>query len=125
MPTQNFFLYAINIFWQLFRDLALLPVWWYTKGALKCAIWCAQFIADWWKALALGVWIKYLFVPMYGQRDIPGRLISFIMRLFQIIARSLAFFFWVSMGIIMMILYLALPLIIITQIIIQIKGLYA
>jgi len=56
-------------------------------------------MAHWWVYMlrrgnaALGVllWLKNLFVPMFGQHDWQGRLVSFLIRLVQLIARGIAF----------------------------------
>ena len=37
------------------------------------------------------LWLKNLFVPMFGQHDWQGRLVSFLIRLVQLIARGIAF----------------------------------
>lgn len=42
------------------------------------------------RAYAFAVWIKNLFVPMYGQYDWTGRIISFFMRVFVMIGRAIA-----------------------------------
>lgn len=60
------------------------PVWWYTAGALKAAQWCGNKLKGAATSFGIGVWIKNLFTPMYGQRDISGRIISFFMRLVTI-----------------------------------------
>lgn len=56
-------------------------------------------VAHWWMYMlrrgnaALGVllWLRNLFVPMFGQHDWQGRLVSFLIRLVQLIARGIAF----------------------------------
>jgi hypothetical protein len=47
---------------------------------------------------------------MYGQRDIAGRLISFIVRLVQIIFRGLALLVWLIIGLLALFIWLAFPL---------------
>jgi len=42
--------------------------------------------------LAIGVWTKNIFVPMFGMHDWQSRIISFFMRVVQIIGRSIALF---------------------------------
>jgi len=44
--------------------------------------------------LAIDVWLKNLFVPMYGQYDFTGRLISFFVRFVQIIGRIVIMAIW-------------------------------
>ena len=75
------------IVWRIFKEIFWFPWWWYSQGWF---IW----IGYWWawlnkisRGLALAVWLKNIFVPMYGQRDIVSFLISFMMRIIQIIFR--------------------------------------
>lgn len=124
MPTSNFFVYIWIVLIQLIKDLALLPVWWYTLGFYKVLRWCGRFIFDWWRSLALSVWLRYLFVPMYGQSDFTGRLISFFMRAVQILFRSVVMLFWLTIALLIIVAYLALPLLIALQIYLQIIGIY-
>lgn len=75
------------IVWRVFKEIFWFPWWWYSQGWF---IWTGY----WWawlnkvsRGLALAVWLKNIFVPMYGQRDVASFLISFVMRLIQIIFR--------------------------------------
>lgn len=78
----------------LFVDLAgsvvWFPVWWYTKGLQKvidsasAAVWYRV------RSYALIIWIKNFFVPMYGEYDIWGRIISLMMRTVVLIYRIIA-----------------------------------
>ena len=61
--------------------------------------------------LALGVWIKNIFVPMFGQRDWQSRLISVFMRIVNIVGRSIALFFWTLIVIFLVGVYLVLPIV--------------
>ncbi|HOX96861.1 MAG TPA: hypothetical protein PL066_00695 [bacterium] len=81
------------------RDLLYFPIWWYTRGFVRFAKAFGNSLRYKWQELGVGVWIKNLFVPMFGVHDISGRLISFFMRLVNIIGRFLyfllfAFFFF-------------------------------
>lgn len=92
------------------RDVLLFPLWWYTKGI----VYTTQKL--WYSArkqaarVAVGLWVKNLFVPMYGQYDWQGRVISFFVRLFQIIGRSLAYVAWVGVLVFLGMFYLCAPL---------------
>ncbi len=86
--TQNVFLLFIKyITFDLVGDFLYFPVWWYTQGFKKSIIYSLEKIKDIENILAVRIWIKNLFRPMYGQYDWQGRLISFLMRIFQIIFR--------------------------------------
>ena len=53
---------------------------------------------------------------MYGQYDWEGRLISFIIRLLQIIFRTFLLIIWTILSLIPIIIWVALPVVIIIQI---------
>lgn len=76
------------------KDIVLFPVWWYTAGIAHMfgqLVYSAKKQAAF---FAVGLWVKNLFVPMYGQYDWQGRIISFFVRLMQIVARSVAYVLW-------------------------------
>ncbi len=120
MSTNNFLFYATQILFGLTRDLLLFPVWWYTRGLLETLEKITTFWANSLKALNLLVWIKNIFVPMYGQRDITGVLISVFMRIIQIILRSIGFVFLLIVGVVALLLWILMPLLVAWQIIYQI-----
>lgn len=78
------------------KDIVSFPVWWYTKGIvymLEQLLLSARRQAA---SFAVNLWVRNLFVPMYGQYDWQGRIISFFIRLIQIIFRSLAYTLWLG-----------------------------
>lgn len=94
-------------------NIIFFPLWWYSLGFLRhvSKIWTLWREEE--RSLGLSVWVKNWFVPMYGQRDIAGRVISFFIRTVQIIARSLVLLFWIIIGLGIIIAWLALPVLII------------
>jgi hypothetical protein len=70
------------------KELVLLPVWWYTTGLGLVLAWTGRSFKGSVKFFDLDVWVKNLFVPMYGEEGFTGRAISFGVRLFMIIIRS-------------------------------------
>lgn len=78
-----------------FLDGLYFPLWWYTAGAKRSLLWCASRVAEANDQLAPGLWLKNIFVPMFGQSDLQGRLMSFFMRLMNVILRSIALVFWI------------------------------
>jgi hypothetical protein len=116
---KNSNLTLTKIFTDIFIDIVFFPFWWYSLGLVKVVRKLVDFIADKEKSLALSVWIKNIFTPMYGQRDIQGFLISFFIRLIQIIFRSLILLFWTIIALIIFWLWLLAPILIIYQIIRQ------
>jgi len=117
----NFVFYATKILADLARDLIFFPVWWYTKGFFELATKISVFWSDSLKGLNLLVWLKNIFVPMYGQRDLTGILVSIFMRIVQIILRSIGFACLLLLGLFVILLWLVAPLIILWQIIFQLS----
>ncbi len=52
-------------------------------------LWFAKSLQSSIRFFGLDIWIKNLFVPMYGETTIAGRLISFGVRLFMIVFRGI------------------------------------
>lgn len=110
---------AGKIIAQFLLDVLYFPIWWYSRGIFKVVSWSGRFISARQKGLALGVWVKNIFTPMYGQHDWAGMLISFITRLLQIIVRSVVMLFWLLICFIVIVCWLAAPLYIAYQLIFQ------
>jgi len=106
---------------QLFTDLLYFPFWWYTKGLAKVIRWAEKYLAARLQANGLLVWLKNIFVPMYGQTDWAGILISFLTRVVQIIVRSIMMLFWLVLTIIVVMIWLIAPIIVIYQLGFQIN----
>ncbi len=120
MFTHNTAMYGIKILTELMKDIFYFPLWWYTRGLKNCLIFLKNFIVNREKSLALLVWIKNIHVPMYGQSDWQGRLISFFIRLFQVIIRSLVMIVWLLFSFFVFLLWLIFPLFALYQIFLQI-----
>ncbi len=84
---------------DLFFETLSAPLWWFTAGILLVARNALQHIARAAGNAQISVWIKNLLVPMYGQHDAWGRIISFIIRLANVIGRTLWAGFW-SVGVV-------------------------
>lgn len=97
-------------FGVMIKNIVYFPVWWYSSGALLVFRGVGRQIITTWESLALGVWLKNIMRPMYGQYDIPSRIISFFMRCIQIFFRSLMMIFLTLIIFSAFIFYLALPL---------------
>lgn len=93
-------------------DIFYFPVWWYTKGLAHAAKWCFGLLKRGNDALAPGLWLANIFVPMFGQFDWQGRIISFIMRFVQIIARTIALIFWLAVCLLLFSIWLLLPVVV-------------
>lgn len=110
---------------EFVQSIIFVPIWWYTRGTLQMARLVTRSVGDYESALSVGVWLKNLFVPMYGSRDITGRLISFIVRLAQIIGRSLFLLVYAIAMIVLLLIYLALPIIVGVEILIHLVGVFS
>ncbi|MDO8425306.1 MAG: hypothetical protein Q7T01_02215 [bacterium] len=62
-------------------EMVTIPAWWYTRGLMLVLRWFWRSVRRWEQSVGLGLWARNLLVPMYGQTDWQGRLISFFMRL--------------------------------------------
>ncbi len=98
---------------SLVLNFLYFPIWWYSVGFFKFVSNVFLFWQHQAYSLAVLIWIKNIFVPMYGQADFAGRLISFGIRLVQIIFRGLALLVWLFFCLIAILVWLALPLLII------------
>ncbi len=106
-----FLLIAQRILLDIVWDIVYFPIWWYSAGAKKILLGCFRMIAEYNRSLAPGLWLKNIFVPMYGQYDWQGRLMSFFMRLVNIIGRSIALLICTSIILALFFVWLAFPLI--------------
>ncbi len=119
MLTNNFAVYGVKILAELARDIVFFPLWWHTKGLVQLLLKLKVFLKNREKSLALLVWIKNIHKPMYGQYDWQGMLISFFMRLFQIIIRGIAMLFWLVAAFAVFWIWVLLPLFVIYEIVYQ------
>ncbi|MDP3900615.1 MAG: hypothetical protein Q8Q23_06080 [bacterium] len=103
------------------RDVLFFPIWWYSLGAINLIIGIKNFLVGQAQMMAIMVWIKNIFKPMYAQSDWQGRIISFFMRLVQIILRSIMMAVWFLIAFFVFIAWLMMPLIIIINIYKQLK----
>lgn len=119
MMTNNFALYGIKILVEIARDILFFPLWWYSLGLFNVVQKQIFFLKNRQKSLALLVWIKNIFKPMYGQRDWQGILISIFIRVMQIIFRGFLMLFLIIFSFFVIIFWIALPPLIIFEIFFQ------
>ncbi len=113
-----------KIIFGLVTDIIYFPIWWYTAGFVRILQWSKKYLHDRLQANGLMVWLKNIFTPMYGQTDWAGVLISFLTRCLQIIFRSLAMLFWLLVVIILNLVWLAVPIIVVNQLIFQVISFF-
>lgn len=103
-----------RILFDAIADLFYFPLWWYTGGVLHSLKWCSKFFLEGNHSLAPGLWLKNLFVPMYGQYDWQGRIISVVMRFVQFCVRSIALVFWFLVCAILLVIWFLLPVMVVS-----------
>ncbi len=79
------------LFVDLLGSIAWFPVWWYTKGLAIIARKAVTAMKYRSQAYAFRIWVRNFFVPMFGQADIWGRIISVFMRFVVLIGRLIAY----------------------------------
>lgn len=124
MLKNNFFIYGGRILVQAVGEVLYFPIWWYSAGLIRTVRRLADFWLDQERMLGLGVWIRNIFVPMYGQRDFAGRAISFIMRCFQILVRGIVLLFLLLLVFIAFLIWIFFPLILILATQAQLAALF-
>ncbi len=116
MKKSNFLSLIIKLLTRFISGVIFFPVWWYSLGFIRFVRRMINFWQEEQRALGFSVWLRNIFVPMYGQRDISGRLISFFIRLVQVIFRGLALFFWALVCLILLLFWLSLPILLLIAI---------
>ena len=72
---------------EFLLDVVRFPWWWYSGGLRKVIDKCWRAFSATRARVALGVFAKYLFKPMYQDYTWQGRAISFFMRLFLLLVK--------------------------------------
>lgn len=101
------------------------PVWWYGPGAVQAARGCFGIVARAARSFGVHIWLKNLFRPMFAQRDIPGRIISFVFRLLTIIFYSVVLALLLVLAVTLFLAWLALPIFLVYEFIRQLAGIIA
>lgn len=107
---------------EFVSDVFYFPVWWYTKGLKRFVIACGYAVQEAELSLAPGIWLKNIFVPMYGQYDWQGRLMSVFMRIVNIIGRGIAFFLFLFFVFGLVLAWIFFPLFVIYMLTLSIFG---
>lgn len=106
-----------HLFLEAFLDVFYFPLWWYTGGVKHAAVWSANLFKRGNRRLAPGLWLRNIFIPMYGQYDAWGKIISFFMRAVQVALRSFLLFVWLLVCLALFTGWLMIPFLIIAGII--------
>ena len=99
-----------RMFLEFVLDVLYFPLWWYTTGLLHVlkTLWGMLVRANY--SLAPGLWLKNIFVPMFGQTDWQGRFMSIFMRFVNVIGRSIALLFYTAFLLLLLAVWLVLPI---------------
>lgn len=97
------------LFVDFLGSFAWFPFWWYTIGFRRFAFWCRLQLQYRMRQYSFRVWMRNFFVPMYGQYDWTGRLVSFFMRGVVLIGRGIAFFIEAVVYLFALLIWLFLP----------------
>jgi len=100
---------------ELLGSVVRFPVWWYGSGLLGMIDWAWQGLVFRWRSYAIALWFRNLFVPMYGQYDLTGRLVSVFMRLIMIIGRCFAVVIEALIYVLVLCFWLVAPIFFVTM----------
>ena len=109
---------------DLVGDFVFFPLWWYTGGFVRMLRRAKRWLDDVRVMMSIGVWVRNIFVPMFAQYDISGRLISFAVRLANIIGRSIALCIMAVLILLTVLIYIIIPPVLIALIFIQAFALF-
>ena len=124
MFKHNFLTYGSQIIIKTISDIIYFPIWWYSLGLVEIIKKGWLFWRQREKALGFSIWLKNIFVPMYGQYDWAGRIISFFIRLVQVVFRGLVLLLWLALYIASVLLWLAFPLFLFFALFLQLGSFY-
>ena len=89
------------------------PLWWYGYGLLWWVRVCGSLVLGANEQLVPGLWLRNIFVPMFGQNDWQGRIMSVFMRLVNVIIRGLLLLVWTLCVFLLFLVWVVLPLLLI------------
>lgn len=107
---------------ELIGDAVRFPLWWYTTGMVYTVTSLLNSVRYYARSLGIAVWIRNIFVPMYGQYDWQSRIISVFMRSAQIVFRGFGVCIWVCIATIAFVAYVALPIVSVAFLLFHLTG---
>jgi hypothetical protein len=121
--TQNLVWKSLRyILVEILWDFVYFPLWWYSRGLKKVALFCLGQMREWGERLSLRILFTNLFKPMYSDYSRSDRIISFFLRIFVFGFKLILMFVWVIILLIILFVYLLLPPFIIYMIVLNITG---
>ena len=123
MASQNLVWKSLRyILVEILLDFVYFPLWWYSRGLKKVALFFQRQVRDRAERLSLRILIANLFNPMYGDYSKSGRIISFFLRIIVFGFKMILMFIWTIILLIVLFIYLLLPPFIIYNIVLNIAG---
>ena len=96
---------SLEFFWHIL----FFPLWWYTYGAWRVLQSCVRFFLSGNDTLSPLLWLRNLFIPMYGLTDWQGRLISFFIRLVNVFVRGILVLGWLIVSLSLFLAWCLMP----------------
>jgi len=84
--------------------------WWYGAGLLAMFAYLGREIKEGERKIGFVAWFKALGVPMYGQWDWQGRIISFFFRLILLVWKAVYELGWLIIHLLIVLIYILLPI---------------
>ncbi|OGL66384.1 hypothetical protein A2856_01680 [Candidatus Uhrbacteria bacterium RIFCSPHIGHO2_01_FULL_63_20] len=109
MAQSNAGLAIKYFFGDFVGGVVLFPVWWYTRGLMQAGRWAVGAFSSANRTLGWSIWAKNLFVPMYGETEWSGRIISFGVRFTMLIVRGVGVLVWGVGALALFVFYLIAP----------------
>ena len=100
------------VVFDLIGSIVWFPAWWYTKGLRQLLQWVGRSLRYRVRAYGFLIWVKNFFVPMYGQYDLTGRLISVFMRFVVLVGRGIALLVEAIVYLNVILLWIASPVVV-------------
>ncbi|MFA5359110.1 MAG: hypothetical protein WC310_04835 [Patescibacteria group bacterium] len=123
MKSQNpFILSARFVVKDIVGNFLYWPFWWYSSGL--AGLIKRRFIALklFESNIGLAVWVKNWTKPMYGQYDITGKIISFVIRTFFILFKVVLIILYFILQLAMITFWIGIPIFVIFQLMINISS---
>ncbi len=117
MIMTTYSVFIKDVFLDTIWQICYFPVWWYSQGLKKTALFCWQRVKDGWRVLALLILIKSFFKPMYAQTGWAAYALSLNTHFWQIIWRSFLMTVWVVFWLLVLLGWLILPIFVIWQLV--------
>lgn len=119
MVTNSLPVFGVKVLAEIGKDILYFPLWWYSRGLVYLTTSLFNFLKNRERSLALFIWVKNIFKPMYAQTDWQGMLISIFMRIVEIIIRSIIMLFWIIIALAGFIIWIFMPPLVTYEIIFQ------